>query len=74
MENATPKHFSEKDAEKLVSLLNFIATNATFSNLKVKDVIAFQRMLSWAQVELLPKIEANVFEIKEIKQQKKAPK
>jgi hypothetical protein len=73
MESAN-KHFTEKDAEKLVSLLNFIATNATFDKLKVKDIIAFNRMLTWAQTELLVKVEANVFQIQEIKQMKKAPK
>lgn len=74
METATPKHFSDKDVEKLVSLLNFIATNAVFNNLKVKDVIAFQRMLNWAQTDLLPKVEANIFEIQEVKHPKKASK
>jgi len=67
MEPATAKHFTDKDAEKLVSLLNFIATNATFDNLKVKDVIAFHRMLNWAQTELLVKVQANVFEVQEIR-------
>ena len=66
MEPAT-KHFAEKDAEKLVSLLNFVATNATFDRLKVKDIIAFNRMLSWAQTELLTKVQANVFEIQGVK-------
>lgn len=67
METATSKHFTEKDAEKLVSFLNFIATNATFDRLKVKDVIAFHRMLNWAQVELLTKVQANIFELQEIR-------
>ncbi len=69
METATNK-FSEKDAEKLVSLLNFIATNAEFNKLKVRDVIEFYKQLNWAQIELLNKIQANVFEIKEIKKHK----
>lgn len=73
MEPAT-KHFTEVDAEKLVSLLNFVANNATFDKLKVKDIIAFNKMLSWAQTELLVKLQANIFQITEIKQVKKAPK
>ena len=68
------KHFSEKDAEKLVGLLNFIGTNAKFKELDVKQVIEFYRILNWAQTELLPKVQANIFEIQEVKQMKKAPK
>lgn len=68
------KYFNEKDTEKLVSLLNFIATNAEFNRLKVQDILAFTKLLNWCQVELLPKIEANIFEVKEIKQQKKESK
>jgi hypothetical protein len=67
MEPATNR-FTDKDAEKLVGLLNFVATNATFDKLKVKDIIAFNRMLSWAQTELLIKVQANVFEIQEVRQ------
>lgn len=68
------KYFNEKDTEKLVSLLNFIATNAEFNRLKVQDIITFNRLLNWAQVELLPKMESNIFEVKEIKHQKKESK
>jgi hypothetical protein len=59
--------FSEQDSEKLVELLNFIATNAKFNNLDVKSCIKFTKLLNWCQVELLPKIDAYKFEVVSVK-------
>ena len=73
METAN-KTFNEKDAEKLVGLLNFIAKNAKFKDLDVSQVIEFFRLLNWAQTDLLPKVEANIFQVENIKPMKKASK
>lgn len=55
--------FTSKDYEKLVELLNLIATKGTFSNLDIASIIQFTRLLNWSQTELLPKIEAHRFEV-----------
>lgn len=60
--------FSDKDTEKLVSLLNFVATHAEFNGLNVQKVLEFTRLLNWAQTDLLPKIEAHKFEILSVKE------
>jgi hypothetical protein len=67
--------FTSKDSEKLVELLNFVATKAEFSKLDVKAVLQFTRLLNWAQTDLLPKIEAHKFEVVSLQEpKKKAPK
>lgn len=55
--------FTSRDVENLVQLLNFVATNAKFSNLDVKSILQFTRLLNWAQTDLLPKIETHKFEV-----------
>lgn len=58
MDNA----FKDKDKENLVRLLNFIADKAKFK-IGVKEAIEFYGLLSWAQKELLQKIDANIAEV-----------
>ena len=58
--------FTSKDVEKMVELLNFVATNAKFNNLDVKAVLQFTKLLNWAQTDLLPKIESHKFEVQEV--------
>lgn len=54
--------FVEKDKEKAVKLLNFISQHGKF-DLEVKDIIEFFGLLSWAQKELVPKINDSIFEV-----------
>lgn len=60
--------FTEKDVEKAIEFLNFVATHAEFNKLSVKAVIDFYKLLSWSQAELLPKIKDHVLEIKKFEQ------
>lgn len=68
MDGAPTRGFSEKDSEKVVEFLNFIATNAKFDGMDVKKVIQFTKMLNWMQTDLLPRIEAHRFEILSVKE------
>lgn len=51
--------FSEKDAEQLTELLNFVGEHAEFT-LKQKEIIRYFGLLVWAQKELLPKMKAHI--------------
>lgn len=62
------KHFTDKDSEKLVELLNFVANHAEFNRLDVKKVLSFTKLLSWAQTDLLPRIDAHKFEVLSVKE------
>lgn len=66
--------FTSKDTERLVELLNFVATKAKFSELDVKAVLQFTKLLNWAQTDLLPKIESHKFEVVALHEPKKKPK
>jgi ABC-type uncharacterized transport system ATPase subunit len=58
--------FKDDDKEKVIEFLNFIAEKAVFNGLKVQDNIKFFRLLNHMQTQILPKIEANILEIKKI--------
>jgi hypothetical protein len=62
--------FNQADAEKLVKLLNIVAENAVFKELKVADIIQVFGLLSFAQKTLLEKIKANIMEVVEVKELK----
>lgn len=61
--------FTEKDKERLVKYLNFVFTKANF-NMNSKEILEYHGLLSFMQKELLPKVEANIMEIKSIKEDK----
>jgi hypothetical protein len=58
-------HFTDDDKQKVVEFLNLVATNATFE-MKTDDIIKYFRALSHMQQVILPKINANIFEIKQV--------
>lgn len=60
--------FSDKDSEKLVEFLNFVANHAEFNRLNINKILSFTKLLNWAQTELLPKIEANKFEVLSVRE------
>ena len=66
--------FTSKDVERMVELLNFVATHGKFDGLSVKTVLQFTRLLNWAQTDLLPKIETHKFEVVSVTQPKKKSK
>lgn len=57
--------FSEDDKKKLIHFLNQVFKYGTF-DMKTQDVIDFNANLLHMQKVILPKIEANIFEIKQI--------
>lgn len=59
--------FTELDKQQLIEFLNFIATRASFPNWKTDDTIKHFKLLSHIQHQILPKIEANILEIIEVK-------
>lgn len=66
-------NFTSKDVENLVKLLNSVAKTATFK-LSTDEAINYVKLLNWAQVELLPKVEAHILEIKALHEAPEAPK
>lgn len=61
--------FTDKDKSQVIQFLNMVATKAEFK-LSTQEVISYYKLLSFMQTELLPKIEANIFEIKKIHEDK----
>lgn len=58
--------FKEEDKEKVIQFLNMVATYAEFNKMSVNKLIDFFKLLNFMQVELLPKIEDNILEIKKV--------
>jgi len=57
--------FNEEDKQKFVEFLNIIAKNAKFE-FKTEDVINYFKLLAHMQQKILPKIDANILEIKKV--------
>jgi hypothetical protein len=66
------KHnFSEDDKEKIVKFLNMIATHADFK-LNTLQIVDYFKLLQYIQQVLLPKIDANILEVKKIVETKES--
>lgn len=63
-------NFTEEDKQKFVEFLNMIAKNARF-DLNTVEIIQHFKLLSHMQQKILPKIEANILEVKRIVDTKK---
>ena len=59
--------FTDKDASRLAKILGRVVADAKFE-LGVNEFVEFFNELDWASKELIPKIQAHVFEINQIKQ------
>lgn len=59
--------FNEEDKGKVIKYLNIVAKKARF-NMDTQELIEYYKLLNYMQVELLPKIDANIFEVKSIKE------
>lgn len=57
--------FTKEDKQKVIDFLNFIASTAEFK-MNTNQVIAYFKLLNFMQQSLLPKIEANIFELERI--------
>jgi hypothetical protein len=61
--------FKEIDKKNIVEFLNFISIHAKFE-LNTQDIIKYFKLLNYMQAGLLPKIDANLFEIEEVNHKK----
>jgi hypothetical protein len=61
----TQMKFSEEDKQKVIEFLNITAKNAEFK-FNTTEIIQYFKLLSFMQQQLLPKIEANILEIKRV--------
>ncbi len=64
-ENMDEKKFTEKDKEILIDFLNHIAKKASLTH-SVQESIEFFKLLSHIQQNLIPKIDANILEVKKV--------
>lgn len=62
--------FTEEDRNKVIDFLNFIAKKAEFNNWKTEDSITHFKLLAYIQQIVIPKIESNILEVKEVVQNK----
>lgn len=57
--------FNEDDKQKFIDYLNMIADKATF-NLNTNEVISYFKLIQYMQASILPKINANILEIRKV--------
>ncbi len=57
--------FTEDDEKTLVNFMNMVAKHAEF-NLKTEDIIKYFNLLAHMQKEILPKLKANILEVKRV--------
>lgn len=58
-------NFKDSDKQKVVEFLNFVANHATYQ-MTTQEAIKFYGLLSYMQKELLPKIDDNILEVKQV--------
>lgn len=63
--------FTEEDKQKVIDFLNMTAQHGKFT-LSTSEIINYFKLLSHMQVHILPKIDANILEVKRIIEQKLA--
>ena len=57
--------FTEEDKQKVIKYLNMVATHAKF-DLKTNELIEYFNLLACMQKEILPKLNANILEVKKV--------
>lgn len=57
--------FTEEDEQKLIKFLNLIATHGKFE-LNTQQIIEYFGCLSHMQKIILPKVKANILEVKRV--------
>lgn len=57
--------FTEKDKLEVIKFLNLVASHAKLT-LDTRELITYFKSLSFMQKELVPKIDANILEIKKV--------
>lgn len=62
-------NFTEEDKQKFVEYLNLVAKHAEFT-VKTDELIKYYKLLAHMQQSILPKIDANILEVKRIVESK----
>lgn len=57
--------FTEEDKQKTIDFLNMVAKHASF-NMNTNELINYFKLLAHMQKSIVPKIDANIFEIKKV--------
>ena len=65
--------FNEEDKKKVIEFLNIIAKKAEFK-VNTSEIIEYFKLLSHMQQSILPKIDANILEVKRIINPPELPK
>lgn len=64
-------NFNEEDKQKVIEFLNMNAKSAKFE-FNTQEMIQYYKLLSHMQQRILPKIEANILEVKKVIEPKSA--
>lgn len=63
-------NFTEKDKEQVIEFLNMVAAEARFKpnsdGVDTAFIVKYFKLLAFMQQTLLPKLEANIFEVKRL--------
>ena len=62
-------HFNEDDKEKFIKFLNSVAIHAKFE-LNTQELCEYFKLLVHMQQVMLPKLDANILEVKRVVQAK----
>lgn len=69
----TGNNFNEDDKKKVIEFLNTVAKHAKFE-MNTEQVIAYFKLISHMQQVILPKIDANILEVKQVVEAKEEEK
>ena len=58
-------NFNEEDKQKVIEFLNMNAKSAKFE-FNTQEMIQYYKLLSHMQQKILPKIDANILEVKRV--------
>jgi hypothetical protein len=64
--------FNEEDKQKIIEFLNMTAKHSRL-DLDTAEIIQYFKLLNHMQAKILPKVEANIFEIKRVIEPEAAP-
>lgn len=61
----SPNYFQEEDKEKFIEFLNMVSKHSKFE-MSTTDLIKYFHLLSHMQKVVLPKLDANILEIRRV--------
>ena len=65
-------NFTEEDKLKFVDFLNSVARHAKFE-MNTEELIKYFKLLSHMQTKIMPKIDANILQVKKVIESKDKP-